>query len=121
MAQQNPESVSLKPKEIEADKDKMLALLQIKDYKPLRAEFEVKIAQEIQQNLINKNKDLIAARNAFNAATDALRAEEWRSHHFLQGAAGQVAAQFTENSDEYASLGYKKKMEYKRPARKKKP
>ena len=121
MAQQDPESISLKPKEIDADEKKMTALLQIKGYKPQRAEYDAAIGQEIQENLLKMNANLIAAENALKAAGDALKAEQWRAHHYLQGAAGQISSQFTENSDEYASLGYKKKMEYKRPARKKKP
>lgn len=120
MAQQNSESISLKPKEIETDAERLIALIQIGNYKPQRAEFSQSIAFEIIENLKKKREILIGATSAFNSATDALRAEEWRAHHFIQGAAQQVASQFTDNSDEYASLGYKKKMEYKRPARKKK-
>ncbi len=39
-------------------------------------------------------------------------------HAFMLGVSEQVAAQYGKDSDEYQALGYKKKSEYKRPARK---
>jgi hypothetical protein len=45
-------------------------------------------------------------------------AKEWEFHNFMLGVKEQVIAQFGIDSDELASLGRKKKSEYKLPGRK---
>jgi predicted porin len=69
--------------------------------------------------------DALRAATQADAASDAARAAatgaEWDFHNAMLGANTQVEAQFGPDSDEYASLGNKKKSEYKTPSRSRKP
>ncbi|WP_394796479.1 hypothetical protein [Armatimonas sp.] len=62
-----------------------------------------------------------AAYAAYIAARDNATEAEHKRHTLLLGGGEQVAAQYGKNSNEYQSLGLKKKSEYKRPVRRKKP
>ena len=53
-----------------------------------------------------------------DAKRDASAAAEQAFHEAMQGVKDQVVAQYGKNSDEVASLGLKKRTEYKRPKRK---
>ena len=52
-----------------------------------------------------------------DAARDAADDSEYAFHNMILGAKIQVKAQFGESSDEFASLGMKKKVEFRRGRR----
>lgn len=47
--------------------------------------------------------------------------DEWEFHDFMQNVDAQVGAQYGKDSNEYQSLGLKKKSEYKKRGAKKPP
>ena len=70
---------------------------------------KVKTALTLEQ----ANEDV--AKQAYQAARDNAVAAEWAFHEYMLGVKSQVEAQFGVNSNEYQSLGLKKKSEYKKP------
>lgn len=62
-------------------------------------------------------RELIQAEAEAAAKRDALVAARSDFHDAMLGAKVQVEAQFGSNSDEFASLGMKKKSAYKTPSR----
>lgn len=66
-------------------------------------------------------REAIQAEAAAEAKRAAANAGEWEFHNAILGAKVQVEAQFGSDSDELASLGLKKKSEYKTPSRRKQP
>ena len=56
-----------------------------------------------------------------DAARDGAAGAEWDFHEMILGAKDQVKAQFGPDSNEYQSLGLKKKSEYKKGRRKTAP
>ncbi|MBI3363815.1 MAG: hypothetical protein HY033_02795, partial [Ignavibacteriae bacterium] len=58
------------------------------------------------------------AGDALKAKRDAAVAAELAFHQAMLGVKEQVIAQYGKNSDQVASLGLKKKSEYRRPVRK---
>ena len=58
---------------------------------------------------------------ALNDVVDKRIKAEWAFHNYMLGATNQVVAQYADDSNEYESLGYKKKSDYKAPKRKPKP
>ena len=71
------------------------------------ADADMKAKQEIER----------ATYVAYISARDNAVESEHRRHVLLLGGGDQVAAQFGKNSNEFQSLGLKKKSEYKRPVR----
>ncbi|MDQ3818408.1 MAG: hypothetical protein M3362_12140 [Acidobacteriota bacterium] len=54
---------------------------------------------------------------AYDAARDDAVAADWQFHNLMLGAGDQVAAQFGRDSNQYQSLGKKKRSEFKPRAR----
>ncbi|HEX8501979.1 MAG TPA: hypothetical protein VF659_15455 [Pyrinomonadaceae bacterium] len=74
----------------------------------------VKAARDRMDDLL---REATQAEATAAAKRDAATAGEWEFHNAILGAKVQVEAQFGSDSDEFASLGMKKKSDYKRPAR----
>lgn len=94
----------------------LTAISQIKDYAPARKEFGADKVSTHTDTLRKTREAEIAAENALSKARDAATKAEWDAYNFSLVAAEQVMGQYGSSSDEYASLGYKKKSEYKRSA-----
>ncbi|HEX8686139.1 MAG TPA: hypothetical protein VF654_06540, partial [Pyrinomonadaceae bacterium] len=74
----------------------------------------VKAARDRMDDLL---REATQAEATAAAKRDAATAGEWEFHNAILGAKVQVEAQFGSDSDEFASLGMKKKSDYKSPTR----
>lgn len=115
------ETVRLKPAILAADLDAFAALQKMTDYAPANDDFAVAAITPLQAAMIEKQNQEAQAAAALAAARDDSVAAEWAVHNAMLGATAQVAAQYGPNSNEYQSMGRKKKTEYKTPQRKPKP
>lgn len=107
----------LRPVILQEDIDAYDALLAITDYKPSNPAFALNAVTASKTSKEAKQTAKIQADAAAAAADDAEVDGEWDFHDKILGVKIQVKAQFGEDSDEYASLGLKKKSEYNRGGR----
>ncbi len=121
MAQKNTEAKRITPAKLAQTDKALTAITQLKNYKPQRAEYNLDRTKEIQASLQAAQDAEQAAETAYNNARDAATKAEWEAYNFSLTAAEQVVGQYGSDSDEYASLGYKKKSEYKKTYPKKNP
>lgn len=112
------EETRLSKKIIEADKTTYDNLLAITGFVPVKKEFEIangtKLSDTMTANRTKENQLV----SALKTSKDNSKTSEWAFHNWILGAKGQIAAQFGDDSNEYQSLGLKKKSERKRPTRK---
>ncbi len=120
MPVKNTEAKRLEPAKLQKAKDGITALGQISGYNPQRKEYGADKVAALSTALTTTGAAEIAAKNAWDKARDAAVKAEWDVHNFMQGASEQVQGQYGSDSDEYASIGYKKKSEYKKGTPKKK-
>ncbi len=114
MAQKNTQARRLTKAKLAKTDAALTAIKQLPNYKPQRTAFgptqnvammtSLQAAQDAEQQALS----------AYNAARDAANKAEWDAYNFSLTAAEQVMGQYGSDSDEYASLGYKKKSEYKK-------
>lgn len=102
---------------LSADRRAFDALQGITNYAPANADFKTETIKAVRDRMDDAQRAATQAEAAADAARDAATAAEWEFHNVMLGADVQVNAQFGPNSDEYASLGNKKKSEYKSPSR----
>ena len=114
MAIKNTQAKRITPKKMAKAATGLTSLMQLRDYSPMRKEFSPDNASALERTYKETGAAWIAAQNALDKARDAAVAAEWAVHNFMQGAEEQVVGQYGSNSDEYASIGYKKKSEYKK-------
>ena len=108
----------LAPKVLQQDLDALDALDAITDYNPSNAAFSKANALAVRTAMREKQAKEVQDAATAKGSRDGAVNGEWDAHEFVQGVGIQTKAQFGENSDEYASLGFKKKIEYKNPTRK---
>ena len=108
----------LPPSAVDADEDAIIALKTMTDYKSSNPTFALQAVQAKHEAMQAAHEEEKNATDALKAKRDASVAAEWEFHNAILGAKNQVIAQFGENSDQVASLGLKKRQEYKRPTRK---
>ncbi len=105
----------LSPALVEADVAKTEALRRLgARYTPQRAEFSLRNISEADAEVVAATSAERAAEAVLAAARDRTRIAEHKRHDLLVGATEQVSGQFGKDSDEYQSLGLKKKAEYGR-------
>jgi len=102
---------------LQEDREAYAALQAIVDYNPSNKDFELAKVTESHQAMVTDQTDEIQKHAVANASSDKATNSERGFHDKILGAKNQVKAQYGENSDEYASLGMKKKSEYKRGRR----
>ena len=112
-------SRKLSAKVVASDKNTFVNLKAISNYAPANKNFEVATGTAAASEMLTKQDLATQANSAAKTARDNARDSEWNFHEFILGAKSQVAAQFGDDSNEYQSLGLKKKSERKRPAPKK--
>ncbi len=120
MAIKNTEGKPLAPGKMTQLKTGLTSLAALKDYKPQRQEYTHSKLAAVSKALDDAAKAEHHARTAYDKARDAHVAAQWDAWNFYQGAAESVIGQYGSSSDEYASLGYKKKSEYKKTIPRKK-
>ena len=100
------------PAQLQADKDAFDALQAIPNYAPANPAYAVAAITAKRQAMDEKQAAETQAAAAAAAARDDSTSGEWDFHNAVLGAKDQVAAQFGKDSNEYQSLGLKKKSEY---------
>jgi len=108
-------SKRLDKKIVTNDKNTFANLKTVNGYAPANKNFEVAKGTPLSTELETKREVEAQAKSAAKAARDNAKESEWQFHDFILGAKRQVAAQFGDDSNEYQSLGLKKKSERKRP------
>ena len=112
------EQKRLTPEKLQADLDVLTAVKALTNYTPANPDYTLVKMEGIKTALTTLQADEVVAKNAWDAARDNAVAQEWVFHNAMLEAKTQVEAQYGKNSNEYQSLGLKKKSEYKRPKRK---
>ena len=112
------QSRRLQPSQVIANNDSFAALKKIATYAPVNPAYSVANGNMLQTTQTSNNDSEAQAIAAHNTARDLAVKAEWDFHNFIISVKDQVAAQFGKDSNEYQSLGMKKKSEYKKPATK---
>ena len=112
------EQKRLTSEKLQADLDVLTAVKALTNYTPANPDYTLVKMEGIKTALTTLQADEVVAKNAWEAARDNAVAQEWVFHNAMLEAKTQVEAQYGKNSNEYQSLGLKKKSEYKRPKRK---
>ena len=112
------EQKRLTSEKLQADLDVLTAVKALTNYTPANPDYTLVKMEGIKTALTTLQADEVVAKNAWDAARDNAVAQEWVFHNAMLEAKTQVEAQYGKNSNEYQSLGLKKKSEYKRPKRK---
>lgn len=102
---------------LQEDIDAYAALQAIGDYAPSNPDYALANVTASQQSMATKQTTEVQKQAAADAARDDAVAEEWTFHNNILGVKAQVRAQYGEDSNEYQSLGMKKKSEYRRGGR----
>lgn len=102
---------------LSADREAFDALQGINNYAPANAAYTVAAIKTLRDRLDEAQREATQADAVADAKRAAVRAATADFHDAMIGANVQVEAQFGSNSDEFASLGNKKKSEYKSPSR----
>jgi hypothetical protein len=108
----------LRPAILQEDLDAYAALKAIANYNPSNPAYSLENVEASHDAKVDKQTNEVQKQAAADAARDGAVAGEWNFHDDMLGAKLQVKAQFGEDSDEYASMGMKKKSEYKSGGRK---
>lgn len=108
------------------DEEAVTAILAMEGYSSLKPEYSKEAMYHkaadgtesgIRVELEAAEADLILKLNAADAARDLVNILRWKRHDWKLGATEQVVAIYGKNSNEHASTGRKKKIEYKKPGR----
>jgi hypothetical protein len=105
---------------LSADRQAFDALQGITTYAPANPAYTTAAIKAARDRMDDAQRAATQAEAAADAARDNSTAAEWEFHNVMLGADIQVKAQFGPDSDEYASLGNKKKSQYKTPTRNRK-
>lgn len=109
----------LRPALLAADRDAFDALQGIENYTPANQAYTTEKIKALRDRVDEAQREATQAQAEADAKRDAETAAAWDFHNAMLGAKVQVEAQFGSNSDQVASLGIKKKSEYKSPKRRK--
>lgn len=103
----------LSKKVLQEDLDAYAALKAITDYAPSNPEYSMANTTAAHAKMTASQTDETQKEAALDSARDIATDDERAFHNMILGDKIQVKAQFGENSNEYQSLGMKKKEEYK--------
>lgn len=107
----------LSKKILQEDREAYAALQAIADYDPSNEAFSLANITASHDTMNTDQTKEIQKQADADAASDKADASERKFHNDILGAKNQVKAQFGEDSDQYASLGMKKKSEYRKGGR----
>ena len=114
----NRKNKRIRPATLQEDLDAFAALQAIAGYAPNNADYALAKITTAKTSMQGNQTAEIQASAAANAKRDDTVSDEWKFHDLMLGAKDQIKSQFGANSNEYASLGLKKKSEYKTGRRK---
>jgi hypothetical protein len=104
----------LAPNILSADEARIEAIRNLANYQPANAKYSHTNLDALDTETIAAQKAEQAAKAAWEAARDIMVMKERERHDASLGATDQVAAQYGRNSNEYQSLGLRKKNEARR-------
>ncbi|MDR2126451.1 MAG: hypothetical protein LBP63_06455 [Prevotellaceae bacterium] len=107
------ETKRLRPVLLQEDAYVLNALQGIDNYNPINSELSLDKLLALQQAMLDAQKTEVQKEGEMKAARDSAVKTEHAFHDAMLGVKDQVRAQFGANSDEYQSIGMKKKTEYK--------
>jgi hypothetical protein len=112
------QSKRVRNEDLNKDGNSLVALKEIKDYKPANPNYTVDRVDGLHENMRTKKALEVKATQAQKSAHDDAVAAEWEFHNAIIAVKDQVIAQFGDDSNEIQSLGLKKTSQRKRPQRK---
>lgn len=104
----------LAPGIISADEARIEAIRNLSNYQSANAKYSRANLETLDTETITAQKTEQAAKAAWEAARDIMVMKERERHDATLGATDQVAAQYGRSSNEYQSLGLRKKNEARR-------
>jgi hypothetical protein len=113
------ETRPLRPAQLAADRNAFDALQGIENYTPANPAYTAEKIKALHDRVDEAQREATQAQAEADAKRAAATAAEWEFHNAMLNTKVQVDAQFGSNSDQVASLGMKKKSEYKSPTRRK--
>ena len=102
---------------LEADRNTLLALQDLSDYKPLHSDYSAEALKTLEAALTQAEQAEQRARIALDAARDKTVEAAWAFHSATLGAKSQVIAQYGSDSLAVQAIGLKKKSDRKRATR----
>jgi len=105
----------LTPAKRQNDLDVLSSIADLKVYTPANALYTLALLNTSKDAMDKAQKAELKASNELDAARDLATAAEYAFHEKIHGGKNQVSAQFGDDSNEYQSLGLKKKSEYAKP------
>ena len=116
------QTVRIKPSILQEDKDVVAAIgTLVPAYTPANAAYSpVNLSNALAAMTASQNVEVQKIADA-EAARDGANAKEWAFHNAVLEAKKQVLAQYGSDSDQVQAIGLKRKSEYKKPTKKKKP
>jgi hypothetical protein len=108
----------LRPSDIDRDVDTVDAIDGINNYAPSKPELSIAHLRAVEQEMKEAKKIEVQKNGEAKAARDNAAKAEHAFHDLILAAKDQVRAQFGTDSNEYQSIGLKKKSERKSPKRK---
>ncbi|HXI25595.1 MAG TPA: hypothetical protein VNG71_17140 [Pyrinomonadaceae bacterium] len=112
------ETNRIKPSVLADDLETYAAMHNLSNYAPANAAYDKPTNTTRYNDMIAKQQREAQLAGDLAGARDERVASEWAFHNGMLGTKDQVAAQYGVNSNEYQSIGRKKKTEYKSPTRK---
>ncbi|WP_395092696.1 hypothetical protein [Armatimonas sp.] len=106
------------PLQLQADRDTLSAVKALPDYAPRNPQFSVASGDAAKLRSDNARERVLRAKAELAAALDEERDAGTGLHEIGIGTRDEVMVQYGSSSDEYASVGRKKRSERKRPVRK---
>jgi len=107
------------PNIIKQDIDSFNGLKTVTEYKTARTEATPEALQLAYNEMLAKQSEETEKEKLFKAASDASKQAEWVFHNAVLAMKESVRGQFGSDSDAAQAIGFKKKSERKRPAKKK--
>ncbi len=108
-------------KVLQEDLEAYAALQAIANYTPSNDQYKLANVTASHQAMQEKQTLEVQKQAEADAARDDAAGSEWDFHEMILGAKAQIKAQFGPDSNEYQSLGLKKKSEYRTGRRKSAP
>jgi hypothetical protein len=102
---------------LDEDRAALRAIADMGDYAPANGAYSLVALQELEAALTQAELDEVRARRAYDIARDRAVAATRRLHEAMLGAKAQVVAQYGHDSPAVEAIGFKRKSEHKRPAR----
>ena len=109
------QTVRLSPKLVQKDKESLEVLRGMAGYSPSNTTYTLANAETSYSDMGKKQEDESKAVGTLKTERDNATAKEWDFHNFILNVKEQVKAQYGDDSNEYQSLGLKKKSERKSP------